>query len=141
MRGSVPGWSKRVSGTREKFSVLRWQGSEEVRRRMYSSILSGRTGKKGWEWTKRRVPSCLGISILLVYRQMYHTHRFRTLTQSLLPSTNLLEHPFLIVAEFFWLHAILVLVSQQPRDLLAAARREWVGKELHSLLTGEQTFE
>jgi hypothetical protein len=51
----VPGWSKRLFGTREKFSFLRWQGSSsgEVRRWMYSSILLGRTGKKGWEWMKR----------------------------------------------------------------------------------------
>jgi hypothetical protein len=59
IRGIVPGRSKRVPGTREKFSLLRWQGfSGEASSWMYSNILSGKTGKKGWEWTKRMFLFC-----------------------------------------------------------------------------------
>jgi hypothetical protein len=74
---------------------------------------------------------------LLIRRHMYQTHYFRSLAQGLLPGTDLLEHSFLIVAKFFRIHAIFIIVSQQPRDLLAPARREWMGEEFHTLLTGE----
>lgn len=74
---------------------------------------------------------------MLIHRQMRRAHRFCSLAQSLFPGTDLLEHSFLVVAEFFRIHAILVIVSQQPRDLLAPARREWMGEEFHVLLASE----
>jgi hypothetical protein len=83
----------------------------------------------------------LKISTLFMHRQMYHTHRFRTLAQGLLPGTYLLEHSLLVVAKFFWTHAILIVVSQQPRDLLAPTSRERMGKEFHIRLASEKTFE
>ena len=67
-------------------------------------------------------------------RQAGHTHSF---TQGILPCPNFLEHSFLVVAELFRFHAILIVVSQQPRGLLTTACRERMGKQFHILLTGE----
>jgi hypothetical protein len=143
IRGIVPGRSKRVSGTREKFSLLRWQGSGDASNWRYSSILSGKTGKKGWEWTKRMLLSCCRSQSVLHYSNdwMNYTHSFHGLAQCILPATDLFEHAFFVFKEFIGPHAVGIIVSQQPWDLLATARGERMRKKLDVRLTCEQAFE
>jgi hypothetical protein len=55
MSGTVPGYKRRVFGTRVKFELARSFGlGLEVRMALrWERMVDGETGKKGWEWMKR----------------------------------------------------------------------------------------